>query len=315
MTLGFLLRRVLTALMTLLLASVMVFFAMLLVPGDPVQLILGLNYDPNQYAVLQKQLGLDKPPLERFLVWLAGIPQGDLGKSISLSKEVSSLIWDRLPITLPLVGLSSLLALGIALPAGVYAARHKGSLADVLVVTLTQVGLAIPSFWLGIMFVLLFAVTLGWLPANGWTNWSDDPLKAARSLVMPVLTLALGQAAGLVRMVRSSVIETQSQDFVRTARSKGLLEGAVIRKHILRNAAINIITLLGIQFGQLLAGGIVVESVFNIPGLGLLGLGAVRFGDYPLVQGVVFVIAAMIVFINLIVDLMYGALDPRIRYD
>ena len=146
--------------------------------------------------------------------------------------------------------------------------------------------------------MLLFAVTLGWLPANGWTNWSDDPLKAARSLVMPVLTLALGQAAGLVRMVRSSVIETQSQDFVRTARSKGLLEGVVIRKHILRNAAINIITLLGIQFGQLLAGGIVVESVFNIPGLGLLGLGAVRFGDYPLVQGVVFVIAAMIVFIN-----------------
>jgi peptide/nickel transport system permease protein len=314
-TLGFLLRRVLTALMTLLLASVMVFFAMLLVPGDPVQLILGLNYDPNQYAVLQQQLGLDKPPLERFLNWIIGIPQGNLGKSISLSKEVSHLIWDRLPITLPLVGLSSLLALLIALPAGVYAARHRGSLADVLVVTLTQVGLAIPSFWLGIMFVLLFAVTLGWLPANGWTNWSDDPFKAARSLVMPVLTLALGQAAGLVRMVRSSVLETQSQDFVRTARSKGLLEGVVIRKHILRNAAINIITLLGIQFGQLLAGGIVVESVFNIPGLGLLGLGAVRFGDYPLVQGVVFVIAAMIVLINLMVDLMYGALDPRIRYD
>ncbi len=308
-------RRVLTALITLLLASVLVFFAMLLVPGDPVQLILGLNYDPNQYAVLQKQLGLDKPPLERFLVWLAGIPQGDFGKSISLSQEVSRLIWDRLPITLPLVGLSSLLALIIALPAGVYAARKRGTLSDVLVVTLTQVGLAIPSFWLGIMFVLLFAVTLGWLPANGWTNWSDDPLKAARSLVMPVLTLALGQAAGLVRMVRSSVLETQSQDFVRTARSKGLLEGVVIRKHILRNAAINILTLVGLQFGQLLAGGIVVESVFNIPGLGLLGLQAVRSGDYPLVQGVVFVIAMMIVLINLVVDLMYGALDPRIRYD
>ncbi len=315
MTLGFLLRRVLTALITLLLASVMVFFAMLLVPGDPVQLILGLNYDPNQYAVLQQQLGLDKPPLERFIGWLAGIPQGDLGKSISLSQEVSRLIWDRLPITLPLVGLSSLLSLLIALPAGVYAAQKRGSLTDVLVVTLTQVGLAIPSFWLGIMFVLLFAVTLGWLPANGWTNWSDDPLKAARSLVMPVLTLALGQAAGLVRMVRSSVLETQSQDFVRTARSKGLLEGVVIRKHILRNAAINILTLVGIQFGQLLAGGIVVESVFNIPGLGLLGLQAVRSSDYPLVQGVVFVIAMMIVLINLVVDLMYGALDPRIRYD
>ena len=315
MTLGFLLRRILTALITLLLASVLVFFAMLLVPGDPVQLILGLNYDPNQYAVLQQQLGLDKPPLERFIGWLAGIPQGDLGTSISLSQEVSRLIWDRLPITLPLVGFSSLLALLIALPAGVYAARHRGSLADVVVVALTQIGLAIPSFWLGIMFVLLFAVTLGWLPANGWTNWSDDPFKAARSLVMPVLTLALGQAAGLVRMVRSSVLETQSQDFVRTARSKGLLEGVVMRKHILRNAAINILTLVGIQFGQLLAGGIVVESVFNIPGLGLLGLQAVRSGDYPLVQGVVFVIAMIIVLINLVVDLMYGTLDPRIRYD
>ena len=315
MTLAFLVRRVLTAFLTLLLASVLVFAALLAVPGDPVQLILGLNYDPVQYSLIQKQLGLDKPPLERFGTWLVGIPQGNLGKSISLSQNVSQLIWDRLPITLPLVGFSSLLALLIALPAGVYAARHRGSLADVLVVMLTQLGLAIPSFWLGIIFVLLFAVTLGWLPANGWTNWSDDPLKAARSLIMPVVTLALGQAAGLVRMVRSSVLETQSQDYVRTARSKGLLEGVVIRKHILRNAAINILTLLGIQFGQLLAGGIVVESVFNIPGLGMLGLQAVRSSDYPLVQGVVFVIAALIVLINLIVDLLYGTLDPRIRYD
>ena len=312
---AFLVRRVLTAFLTLLLASVLVFAALLAVPGDPVQLILGLNYDPVQYSLIQKQLGLDKPPLERFGTWLVGIPQGNLGKSISLSQNVSQLIWDRLPITLPLVGFSSLLALLIALPAGVYAARHRGSLADVLVVMLTQLGLAIPSFWLGIIFVLLFAVTLGWLPANGWTNWSDDPLKAARSLIMPVVTLALGQAAGLVRMVRSSVLETQSQDYVRTARSKGLLEGVVIRKHILRNAAINILTLLGIQFGQLLAGGIVVESVFNIPGLGMLGLQAVRSSDYPLVQGVVFVIAALIVLINLIVDLLYGTLDPRIRYD
>ena len=312
---AFLVRRVLTAFLTLLLASVLVFAALLAVPGDPVQLILGLNYDPAQYSLIQKQLGLDKPPLERFGTWLVGIPQGNLGKSISLSQNVSQLIWDRLPITLPLVGFSSLLALLIALPAGVYAARHRGSLADVLVVMLTQLGLAIPSFWLGIIFVLLFAVTLGWLPANGWTNWSDDPLKAARSLIMPVVTLALGQAAGLVRMVRSSVLETQSQDYVRTARSKGLLEGVVIRKHILRNAAINILTLLGIQFGQLLAGGIVVESVFNIPGLGMLGLQAVRSSDYPLVQGVVFVIAALIVLINLIVDLLYGTLDPRIRYD
>jgi peptide/nickel transport system permease protein len=304
-----------TALITVFLASALVFVALQAVPGDPVQLIIGLNNDPAQYAVLQKQLGLDKPPLERFVAWVVGATRGDFGRSISLSEDVGRLILARLPVTLPLVGLSSLLALMIAIPSGILAARRRGSLMDVLIVAVTQTGLAIPSFWLGLMLILVFAVGLGWLPANGWTAWSDNPTRAAQSLVLPVLTLALGQAAGLVRMVRSGVLEVLNQDYVRTARGKGLLEIVVMNKHVLRNAGINILTLLGIQFGQLLAGGIVVESVFAIPGLGLLGLNAVKSSDFPLVQGVVFVIASMIVLINLTVDLLYSALDPRIRYE
>jgi peptide/nickel transport system permease protein len=305
----------LTALITVFLASALVFVALQAVPGDPVQLIIGLNNDPAQYAVLQKQLGLDKAPLERFATWVVGATRGDFGRSISLSEDVGTLILARLPITLPLVGLSSLLALLIAIPAGIVAARKRGGLLDVLIVAITQTGLAIPSFWLGLMLILLFSVGLGWLPAGGWTAWSDNPTRAAQSLVLPVLTLALGQAAGLVRMVRSSVLEVLGQDYVRTARGKGLLEAVVMNKHVLRNAGINILTLLGIQFGQLLAGGIVVESVFAIPGLGLLGLNAVKASDFPLVQGVVFVIALLIVMINLVVDVLYSAFDPRIRYE
>ena len=222
MTLNFVIRRVLTALLTLVLSSALVFSALLIVPGDPVQLILGLNYEPTQYALLKTQLGLDQPPLERFVNWWGGLLRGDMGRSLSLNTGVTELVVTRLPVTMPLVILSSLVSLLIAIPAGIFAARRKGTPLDVMTVALTQTGLAIPSFWLGLMLILLFAVTLGWLPANGWTAWSEDPVRAARSLVLPVLTLALGQAAGLVRMVRGSVLEVMGLDYVRTARSKGL---------------------------------------------------------------------------------------------
>ncbi len=311
----FLIRRVVTALITLFLASLMVFTALLIVPGDPVQQILGLENNRDLYLAVQKKLGLDKPPLERYLAWLAGLPRGDLGQSISESRPVTQSIVSTLPVTIPLIIASSLLALLIALPAGIFAAQRKGTIFDASLVTLTQAGLAIPSFWLGLLLVLLFAVNLRLLPANGWTAWTDDPERAVRSLILPVITLALGQAAGLVRMVRSSVLDVLNQDYVRTARSKGLLERIVISKHVMRNAAIAILTLLGIQLGQLLAGSVIVESVFGLPGLGSLGIKAVKTSDFPLVQGVVFTIAAVIVGINLIVDLMYGALDPRIRYE
>ena len=315
MPVTFLVRRIATAFITLFLASVMVFGALLVVPGDPVQQILGLENNRDLYLAMQKQLGLDKPPLERYLNWMAGLPRGDLGVSISESTPVTQAILIRLPVTVPLIVASSLLALLIALPAGILAARRKGTLFDVGVVTLTQTGLAVPSFWLGLLLALVFAVNLRWLPANGWTAWTDNPTQALTSLVLPVITLALGQAAGLVRMVRSSVLEVMSQDYVRTARGKGLTENAVVWRHIMRNASIAILTLFGVQLGQLLAGAIIVESVFNLPGLGALGLKAVKTSDFPLVQGVVFTIASVIVAINLIVDVLYGVIDPRIRYE
>ena len=315
MPLTFLARRTATALITLFLASLMVFGALLIVPGDPVQQILGLENNRDLYLAVQKKLGLDKPPLERYLVWLAGLPRGDLGSSISESRPVTESIVSTLPVTIPLILASSVLALLIALPAGILAARRQGTLFDVGLVTLTQAGLAIPGFWLGLLFVLLFAVQWRWLPSGGWTAWTDDPARAVRSLVLPVLTLALGQAAGLVRMVRSSVLDVLRQDYVRTARSKGLLESVVVGKHVMRNAAITILTLVGIQLGQLLAGSVIVESVFGLPGLGALGIKAVKTSDFPLVQGVVFTIAAVIVAINLIVDVLYGSIDPRVRYE
>jgi peptide/nickel transport system permease protein len=310
-----LLRRITTAFFTLILASFMVFGALLVVPGDPVQLILGLNYNPEQYKVLEQQLGLDKPAPERYLTWITGALRGDLGKSTYYNAPVTKLVLDTLPVTVPLVLLSTLLALAIALPLGILAARKHGTFLDTGLVALSQLGLAIPSFWLGLLFILCFAVWLRWLPSGGFVPWSEDATRAVRSMVLPTLTLALGQAAGLVRMVRSSVLEVQVLDYIRTARSKGLAESAVVRKHILKNAMITIITLVGLQIGQLLAGSIVVESVFNIRGLGSLGLQAVKSSDFPLVQGVVLMIAVVIVSINFILDLLYAMIDPRIQYD
>lgn len=316
MPLAFLLRRAVTALMTLLLASVMVFGALLVVPGDPVQLVLGFQTDPELYATTQRRLGLDRPPLERYAVWAAGLARGDMGTSLRYSEPVGALILSRLPITVPLVVASTALALLVSLPLGVLAATRRGTLADTAVVAVSQAGLAIPSFWLGLLLILLFAVALGWLPSGGFpVPWSQDPVAAARQLVLPVLTLALGQTAGLVRMVRSGVLDVLGQDYVRTARSKGLPDAHVVRRHVLRNALVGILTLAGLQFTQLLAGAIVVESVFNLPALGTLALEAVNGKDFPLVQGVVMVIAAAIVVVNLLVDLLYGALDPRIRFD
>jgi peptide/nickel transport system permease protein len=310
-----LLRRITTAFFTLILASMMVFGALLVVPGDPVQLILGLNYNPEQYKVLEQQLGLDKPAPERYLNWITGALRGNLGKSTYYNASVSKLVLDTLPVTVPLVLLSTVLALAMALPLGILAARKQGTALDSGLVALSQLGLAIPSFWLGLLFILCFAVWLHWLPSGGFVPWSEDATRAARSMVLPTLTLALGQAAGLVRMVRSSVLEVQVLDYIRTARSKGLAESTVVRKHILKNALITIVTLVGLQIGQLLAGSIVVESVFNIRGLGSLGLQAVKSSDFPLVQGVVLVIATVIVSINFVLDLLYALIDPRIHYD
>ncbi|WP_027882283.1 ABC transporter permease [Meiothermus rufus] len=308
-------RRLGFALVTLWLATLLVFGAMLLIPGNPAQAILGIEATPEDVAALEARLGLDRPPLERYLNWLGGVLRGDLGQSIRYETPIAELIVARLGITLPIVLISLFLATLWAVPLGVLAARRAGSLVDLGVSMASLVGIVLPSFWVGLMFIYIFIV---WLklplptsfPIGGWANLE----RALAALVLPVLTVALASAAFLVRLVRGSVLEVLSQDFIRTARAKGLLERQVLYKHALRNAALPVVTVLGLEFANLLIATVVVETVFGIPGLGSLSLTAISARDYPLVQGVVLVIAAFIVLMNLWVDLLYALLDPRVSY-
>lgn len=310
----YLVRRCLTALVSLALASMMVFGALLAIPGDPAEVILGIDADPAALAALRARLGLDQPPLERYLHWAARVLKGDLGDSIRYGRPVSELIAGGLLVTLPLVISSGLLALIIAIPLGTLAAAHRGKALDLFLVVTSQLGLAVPSFWLGLILILVFGVALAWLPTTGVVDWSVDPLRAAQSLILPVVTLALSQAAILTRLVRSTVLEVLELDYIRTARAKGLPQRVVLARHALRSALLSVLTLSGVLFGQLLAGAIIVESVFALPALGRLALTAVEARDFILIQGIVLVLATLIVAANLVVDLLYGVLDPRIRY-
>jgi peptide/nickel transport system permease protein len=309
------LRRLGFAMVTLWLATLLVFAALLLIPGNPAQAILGIDATPADLEALEARLGLDKPPVERYLNWLGGVLRGDLGQSIRYERLISELIVARLGITLPIVVASLLLATLIAVPLGILAARRAGSPVDLGVSVASLVGIVLPSFWVGLMFIYIFIV---WLklplptsfPIGGWEN----PQRALLALVLPVLTVALASASFLVRLVRGSVLEVLSQDFIRTARAKGLTERVVLYKHALRNAALPVVTVLGLEFASLLIATVVVETVFGIPGLGSLSLTAISARDYPLVQGVVLVIAAFIVLMNLLVDLLYALLDPRVSY-
>ncbi len=313
--LAYTIRRLGFALITLWLATILVFGAMLLIPGNPAQAILGIEATPEDVAALEARLGLDRPPLERYLDWLGGVLRGDLGQSIRYETSIAELIVARLGITLPIVLVSLFLATLWAVPLGVLAARRAGSLVDLGVSMASLVGIVLPSFWVGLMFIYIFIV---WLklplptsfPIGGWANLE----RALAALVLPVLTVALASAAFLVRLVRGSVLEVLSQDYIRTARAKGLAERQVLYKHALRNAALPVVTVLGLEFASLLIATVVVETVFGIPGLGSLSLTAISARDYPLVQGVVLVIAAFIVLMNLWVDLLYALLDPRVSY-
>jgi len=309
------LRRLGFAMVTLWLATLLVFAALLLIPGNPAQAILGIEATPADLEALEARLGLDRPPLERYLSWLGGVLRGDLGQSIRYEQPISELIVARLGITLPIVVASLLLATLIAVPLGILAGRKAGSPVDLGVSVASLVGIVLPSFWVGLMFIYIFIV---WLklplptsfPIGGWEN----PQRALLALVLLVLTVALASASFLVRLVRGSVLEVLSQDFIRTARAKGLTERVVLYKHALRNAALPVVTVLGLEFASLLIATVVVETVFGIPGLGSLSLTAISARDYPLVQGVVLVIAAFIVLMNLLVDLLYALLDPRVSY-
>jgi len=292
---------------TLFVVSLLVFVVIRVLPGDPAQVIMGTEGNPEATARLRTSLGLDRPLVVQYVDWLAHAVRGDLGVSIQYDVPVGRLIMSRLPVTLPLTLLAAAFMVATAVPLGLYAATHHRRVGDYVTMVISQLGISVPSFWAGLLLILAFSVHLGWAQSGGFRGW--------RSLILPAIALGVFQAAVLVRATRSAVLDVMREDYVRTARAKGVPEGVVVVKHTLRNALIPIVTVAGLQVGQLLAGSIILESVFVLPGLGRLALGAITARDLPVVQGVTLFVASSIVAINFLVDLAYSALDPRLRHE
>jgi peptide/nickel transport system permease protein len=308
-------RRVAALVATLLFVSGLVFVVVRVLPGDPAALIMGTEGSREATERLRESMGLNRPVAVQYVDWLVGALHGDLGRSIQYDVPVGQLILARLPVTLPLALLSAGFMVVVALPLGLYAATHHRRGGDYVAMIVSQLGISIPQFWSGLLLILFFSVTLGWVRSGGFDGWSAGVGAALRSLLLPAVALGFFQAAVLVRATRSAVLDVLGEDYVRTARAKGLPGRRVVLKHAFRNALIPIVTVAGLQLGQLVAGAIVLESVFALPGLGRLALGAIGARDLPVVQGVALFVASCIVVINFAVDLTYGFLDPRIRYE
>ncbi|HWD14392.1 ABC transporter permease [Pseudochrobactrum sp. sp1633] len=305
--------RLIALILTTLAASVVVFLLMQVLPGDPAAVMLGINAQPDTLAALQKQLGLDAPLMLRYFNWISGFFTGDFGTSYTYSVPVSELVAPRVLVTLPLAVLAMILSLVIAIPLGVMAAAKRGQAADVVGMSVAQIGVAVPNFWLGLLLILFFALYLGWFPASGFAGWEDGLWTGTRSLILPAVALALPLGAILARVTRSAVLESLNEDFVRTARAKGLSRQAALWKHATPNALIPVVTILGLQFSFLLAGTIIIENVFNLPGLGRLIFQSIAQRDLIVVQSLVTLLAASVIAVNFLVDLAYGFLDPRLR--
>jgi peptide/nickel transport system permease protein len=310
---GYILRRLVALVLTLLAAALVIFVVLEILPGDPAAVTLGLNAAPEALAALRTEMGFDKPAVLRFFVWLGGLVTGDLGQSYTYRVPVLQLIIERMAVTLPLALMAIALATAIGIPLGMLAASRHGRLADAGVMAFAQAGLAIPNFWFGLLLVLVFAVGLGWLPAGGFPGWQAGFGPALKALLMPALALALPQAAIIARVTRSSMLDTLQEDFVRTARAKGLSEGTTMRRHALRNALIPVVTILGLQFSVLIAGAIIIENVFALPGLGRLVFQAIAQHDLIVVKDLVMLFAGLAILINFAVELLYGLIDPRLR--
>jgi peptide/nickel transport system permease protein len=309
-----LLRRLTTTLATLLAATLVVFVVLELLPGDPAAVILGTGAREDTLAALRAQLGLDRPAVERYLAWLGGQLRGELGQSYTYGLPVAQLVAERAVVSLPLALLSILLSTAIAIPIGVFAATRRGTLADMGVMGVTQLGVAVPNFWFAMLLVLLFAVWLGWVPAGGFPGWEAGLWPALRALLLPAVALALPQAAILARLTRSAVLEALSEDYVRTARAKGLTRRQAVWRHAVPNALIPVVTIMGLQFSFLVAGTIIIENVFYLPGIGRLTFQAIAQRDLTVVRDLVVLIAALVILVNLVVDLLYLWLDPRLRH-
>jgi peptide/nickel transport system permease protein len=312
---AYLIKRFFILLVTLLIVSVVIFAVLVVIPSDPAQIVLGIHATPETLQALRHKMGLDRPVIVQYLTYIKNIMMGDLGRSITYEVSISSLIFTRLQVTVPLAVLSMIFAIFLSIPMGIYSALHRNRVGDFGIMVFSQIGLAVPAFWAGILLILLFAVTLHWFPAGGFHNWLIGPVKALQSLLLPALSLGFVRAAVLTRMTRSSMLEVLGEDYIRTARSKGLSKRRVIYKHAFRNAIIPVITIIGLQAGDLLAGAIIIENVFHLPGIGRLVFEAIGQRDLPVIQGVVLFIATIIVVINFLIDVAYRYLDPRIQYE
>lgn len=313
---SFLAKRSLDLLFVLFGVSVVVFLMIRLIPGDAVQIMLGANTEitPEGLAALREKLGLNKPIVVQYWDWLSAALRGDLGQSIWTGKPINEEILQRLPITLELTILSLIIAIGLAIPVGVLTAYWRNSSAEYIIRLFSITGVTLPSFWLGTLLIfLVFKLAPGW-QSLGYVPFNQDPWGHFSRLILPVITLSLPMLAGLSRVLRSSLLDVLNQDYIRTARSKGLSERVVLYKHALRNAMIPLVTVIGIQVGYLFGGAIVVEQVFAIPGMGRLILGAINERNYPLIQGAILLVTMAFVLINLLVDLIYAKLDPRVEY-
>lgn len=310
----YLLRRLFSLAATLVAASIVIFAVLELVPGDPARLMLGINASQDAVDALRQQMGLDRPAPVRYADWAAGMLSGDLGRSLTYTSPVGELIAERARVSLPLALIALALSTLIAIPVGLYAAARRGQMSDTAVMAASQFGIAIPNFWFALLLVYVFAVMLRWVPAGGFPGWENGMLPALNSLILPAIALALPQAAILSRVARSALIEVLGEDFIRTARAKGLTRRQAIWGHALRNALIPVVTIMGLQFAFLLAGTIIIENVFYLPGLGRLVFQAITQRDLPVVQGTVMVLVASVVIINFLVDLLYAWIDPRLRH-
>ena len=306
--------RRLTALMvTLLVASLLIFLLLEILPGDPAAVILGVGAQEDTLRALRAELGLDLPAPVRYLNWLGEVIQGDLGRSYTYDTPLQELLLNRVELSLPPALLAILLSTGIAIPLGVFAASRHRKVADTSIMGFAQLGVAVPNFWFAILLILLFSVKLGWFSAGGFAGWDAGWFSAFKSLVLPAVALALPQAAILARVTRSSVLETVQEDYIRTARAKGLSRSQALWRHAVRNALIPVVTILGLQLSFLLAGTIIIENVFYLPGVGRLLFQAIAQRDLMVVKNLVLVLAATVVLINFLVDLLYAVLDPRLR--
>ncbi len=309
----FLFKRLVTMIFTLLAASLIVFVVMEILPGDPAIVMLGINAEPETLSALREEMGLNRPVAIRYLNWLEDLIQGDFGTSYTYDVSVFELIKERIQLSFPLAVFAITLSTLIAIPLGIIAASNHSKPLDFIVMVFSQLGIAIPNFWFALLLIIVFSVSLRWLPAGGFAGWDAGLIPALTSLLLPTIALALPQSAILARVTRSSMLEVLKEDYIRTAQAKGSGRWRVLSRHALRNAMIPVVTIMGLQFSFLLAGTIIIENVFYLPGIGRLIFQAVAQRDLIVVKNLVILLAVMVILINFIVDLLYAVIDPRLR--